>query len=149
MNHYRYYISLLRRVPYAVIQRITRQRCHSYSVMSPYLTGKYGLEIGGPSGIFSRNHLIPVYNQCRGIDSCNFSSQTIWSDPTDRSKLAPHRGKRFVAEACDLSMIPDGAYDFVLASHVLEHVANPLRALQEWKRVLVPEGTVLVIVPDK
>jgi SAM-dependent methyltransferase len=46
-------------------------------------------------------------------------------------------------------MVPDATYDFVLASHVLEHVANPLRALQEWKRVLNPGGTVLVVVPDK
>jgi SAM-dependent methyltransferase len=80
---------------------------------------------------------------------CNFSTQTIWSEPTNRPKFGPHPGKQFVAEACDLSMVPDATYDFVLASHVLEHVANPLQALQEWKRVLNPEGTVLVVVPDK
>jgi ubiquinone/menaquinone biosynthesis C-methylase UbiE len=40
-------------------------------------------------------------------------------------------------------------YDFVLASHVLEHVANPLRAVAEWRRVLAPGGVLLVIVPDK
>src|SRR5260370_39133901 len=46
-------------------------------------------------------------------------------------------------------MIPDEAYSFVLASHVLEHVANPLRALQEWTRVLKPQGALLVVVPHK
>ncbi len=46
-------------------------------------------------------------------------------------------------------MVGTGSYDFVLASHVLEHVANPLRALREWKRVLKPEGVLLVLVPDK
>ena len=54
-----------------------------------------------------------------------------------------------MVEACDLAMIPDGTYDFVLASQVLEHSANPLRALQEWKRVLIANGALLVIVPDK
>ncbi len=149
MNHYRYYISLLRRLPPAVTRRIIRKTCHSYSTMAPYLTGKYGLEIGGPSGIFCSGHLIPVYSLCRGIDTCNFSAQTIWSEPTNLLKFGPRPGKQFVAEASDLSMVPDETYDFVLASHVLEHIANPLRALQEWKRVLNPEGTVLVVVPDK
>jgi len=107
--------------------------------MAPYLTGKYGLEIGGPSGIFCSGHLIPVYSLCRGIDTCNFSAQTIWSEPTNLLKFGPRPGKQFVAEASDLSMVPDETYDFVLASHVLEHIANPLRALQEWKRVLNPE----------
>jgi len=93
--------------------------------------------------------LIPVYSLCRGIDTCNFSAQTIWSEPTNLLKFGPRPGKQFVAEASDLSMVPDETYDFVLASHVLEHIANPLRALQEWKRVLNPEGTVLVVVPDK
>lgn len=149
MNHHRYYISLLRRLPHAVIRRITRKSCHPFSVMAPYLTGKKGLEIGGPSAIFCKGHLMPVYNLCREIDSCNFSTQTIWSEPTGGPKIGLRAGKQFVAEACDLSKIPDASYDFVLASHVLEHVANPLRALQEWKRVLNPDGTILVVVPDK
>jgi SAM-dependent methyltransferase len=58
-------------------------------------------------------------------------------------------GKQFVAEACDLKTISNGMYDFVVASHVLEHIANPLRALQEWKRVLNKGGTLLVVVPDR
>jgi SAM-dependent methyltransferase len=45
--------------------------------------------------------------------------------------------------------ISEATYDVVLASHVLEHVANPLRALQEWNRVLRSNGTILAIVPCK
>jgi SAM-dependent methyltransferase len=39
-----------------------------------------------------------------------------------------------VAEGDDLPF-PDEAFDFVLASHVLEHLPDPIRALQEWRRV--------------
>jgi SAM-dependent methyltransferase len=117
--------------------------------MAPHVVGKNGLEIGGPSEIFRPGQLIPIYERCRRVDHCNFSSRTIWSDPADRKKFGPYLGKQFVAEACDLSMIPDEEYSFVLASHVLEHVANPLRALQEWTRVLKPKGTLLVVVPHK
>lgn len=148
-EHRPYYLSLLRRFPQATIRRIGRRRCAGYSIIEPHVTGQYGLEIGGSSGIFCGNHLIPVYDRCARIDSCDFSSQTLWQHAANRREFGARLGRRFVAEACDLSTIPDGAYDFVLASHVMEHLANPLRALQEWKRVLRPNGTVLVVVPQR
>jgi SAM-dependent methyltransferase len=93
--------------------------------------------------------LVPVYDRCRTIDLCNFSSQTIWNSPADRLEPAIPLGKQFVAEATDLSSISGRKYDFILASHVLEHIANPLRALEEWQRTLRPNGILLIIVPDK
>jgi SAM-dependent methyltransferase len=47
-----------------------------------------------------------------------------------------------------LSAIGDGTQDFVVASHVLEHVANPLALLVEMHRVLRPGGTAIVLLPD-
>lgn len=54
-----------------------------------------------------------------------------------------------MAEACDMSAVPDATYDFVIASHVMEHLANPLRALLEWLPVLRVKGALLILVPDK
>jgi predicted SAM-dependent methyltransferase len=48
-----------------------------------------------------------------------------------------------------LSMIEDESQDFVVASHVLEHVANPLALLVDMHRVLRPGGTVLIMLPDR
>jgi SAM-dependent methyltransferase len=45
--------------------------------------------------------------------------------------------------------VKDASYECVLACHCLEHVANPLRALGEWKRVLVDHGLLLLILPHK
>src|SRR5882762_3162326 len=149
MTNYTYYAALIRRLPYGVARRLTRKRCHGYSTLVSNVAGKKGLEIGGPSEIFTGRHLIPVYDKCGTIDSCNFSSQTIWHTSSQNEKFGRHLGKQFVAEACDLSAIADEQYDFVAASHVLEHSANPLRAVQEWKRVLKPDGALLVIVPYK
>jgi hypothetical protein len=39
--------------------------------------------------------------------------------------------------------------DFIVASHVLEHLANPLRAISEFHRVLRPGGTLLILLPDR
>ena len=56
---------------------------------------------------------------------------------------------QYIHDATDLTSIADGTYDFLLASHILEHVANPLRALQEFHRVLKPGGSMLIAVPNQ
>jgi len=39
--------------------------------------------------------------------------------------------------------------EYVASSHVLEHVANPIKALVEWHRVLRPGGIIYMVVPDR
>ncbi|MCI0352224.1 MAG: class I SAM-dependent methyltransferase [Acidobacteriales bacterium] len=39
--------------------------------------------------------------------------------------------------------------DFIIASHVLEHLPFPLAALESWYRLLAPRGGLLLRVPDK
>lgn len=116
--------------------------------------GRTGLEIGGPSGVFFRGGLFPVYTVAARIDNCNFSQQTVWTniDPGVASyrvdeNCAP--GAQFIAEATDLSFIQTASYDFVLSSHTLEHMANPLRALAEWLRVLKEQGALALVFPHK
>lgn len=50
---------------------------------------------------------------------------------------------------CDISSIPetDGSFDAVLCTEVLEHVPDPVRALEELARVLKPGGTLILSVP--
>lgn len=48
-----------------------------------------------------------------------------------------------------LSMIRDESQDFVIASHVLEHLANPLAMLREIWRVLKPRGVTVILLPDR
>ncbi len=49
----------------------------------------------------------------------------------------------------NLSFIPDSSFDTVVASHVIEHLANPLKAICEFQRVLRPNGRLVLIVPDR
>jgi hypothetical protein len=142
-------MNLLRHAPYAVLRRTIRKRCGGYSKIEGSVTDKYGVEIGGPSAIFRKNGLVPVYDRCRRIDTCNYSEQTIWSKVDNKFLYASALGTEHIAEASNLSMIQTGQYDFLLASHVLEHIANPLMALREWRRVLTVGGVAAVVVPDK
>ena len=122
--------------------------------MQVLFEGRIGLEIGGPSALFSRRGLFPVYPVAARVDNCNFGRQTVWEGSIHEGRtfeFEPRRdpGFQFITEASDLGQIRDGAYDFVLSSHTLEHLANPLGALAEWSRVLVPTGTLALVVPHK
>lgn len=48
-----------------------------------------------------------------------------------------------------LSVIKDESYDFVIFNHVIEHVANPVRVVEELFRVVRPGGIVILSAPDK
>ena|ERR1700761_1896675 len=48
-----------------------------------------------------------------------------------------------------MAIIPDDTYDFVYSSHCLEHVRHPEIAIQNWWRILKPEGILFVVVPDE
>ena len=76
-----------------------------------------------------------------------------------RERLAQRPGLRYVTTDLDRSQdvdlhldvtaleLPDGAFDAVLCSHVLEHVPNDAAAMRELRRVTAPDGWCLVMVP--
>lgn len=55
-----------------------------------------------------------------------------------------------LAPAHDLSALPDGCMDAVFSSHCIEHLYldQAVPALREWKRVLRPDGFLLLVCPD-
>ena len=125
----------------------------SFTYCSHFFLGN-GLEIGGPSSIFRRGGLFPIYAVASRVDNCNFGHVTIWEGGISDGETfvfdeQRSPGTQYVAEATDLWNLISEAYDFVTASHVIEHVANPLRALAEWIRVLKDDGVLLMIVPHK
>lgn len=48
-----------------------------------------------------------------------------------------------------LRTFADGSFDAVIASHMIEHLANPIAALGEMHRVLRPGGKLVLVVPDR
>jgi SAM-dependent methyltransferase len=123
----------------------------------PYLAavaGKRGLELGGPSPMFRGDELLPVYVGVGALDCCNFATETLWranivdGAPYHYSPRKP-AGTQYIREATALTGIADGSYDFVLASHVIEHVANPLLAMAEISRILRDQGSLILVLPHK
>ncbi len=52
------------------------------------------------------------------------------------------------ASGDDLTMYADGSVDLIIARHNLEHYLDPMKALQEWRRVLRPGGVMALVLPD-
>ncbi|HEY7069372.1 MAG TPA: methyltransferase domain-containing protein [Acidimicrobiales bacterium] len=78
-------------------------------------------------------------------------------DPDENQALFPELGDAAPFPepdvVCDLNTdklkaLDDATQDFVIASHVLEHVADPLGLVDDIHRVLRPGGTALILLPD-
>jgi SAM-dependent methyltransferase len=48
----------------------------------------------------------------------------------------------------DMSAVPDGSVDFIVACHVIEHVSDPIGALENNWAKLRPGGSLVYAVPD-
>ncbi len=113
---------------------------------------KSGLEIGGPSAMFSKNGYLPVYPVVKSIDGVNFSSETIWEGEIEQGNNYTYDGRKgfqYIAEGTLLDQIRNNTYDFVLSCNNLEHIANPIKSLFEWKRVIKTGGCIILILPRK
>ncbi len=129
-----------------------RFRLFLWRRIRPHFAGAHGIEIGGPSNPFKATGFMPVYSAARRVDVCNFSDRTIWEGTLASGfTFAPEGrtiGMQYVCEGSNLSILPEGSYDFVLSCHNLEHFANPLKAVSEWLRILKGDGVLLLVLPD-
>lgn len=102
-----------------------------------YLDGLKGIEIGASA-----------HNDF-GIDAINVdrysSGDTVYKQE-ERDLCGRIRKVDLVAPGDDLPF-KDDVVDFVLASHVIEHFPDPIKALKEWVRVA--RKFVLVVVPHR
>jgi SAM-dependent methyltransferase len=109
-----------------------------------HLSG-HGVEMGAGHAPFP----VPLGVQVRYVDR--------W-DPAENSQLFPELAdtpdfpKPDIVADLDvdrLSALDDKSQDFVIASHVIEHLANPLKMLEDIYRVLRPGGLLVLLVPDR
>ena len=128
-------------IPFPRIRRRFRHKfLNKESTMAHrYLDGLRGIEIGGSS-------------------ANSFGLNTLNIDYTDENNIfhqmdSKKSGKKamkvdIVASGDDLPF-KDNTWDFVINSHVLEHFFNPIKAINEWLRVIKPGGYLYMIIPHK
>ncbi|ARN71839.1 SAM-dependent methyltransferase [Nonlabens tegetincola] len=75
------------------------------------------------------------YNRFRNSDNIDYTTTDIESPLADVQ-----------ADICELPF-EDNQYDLILCNHVLEHITNDTKAMQELYRVLKPGGTAVLQIP--
>ncbi len=120
------------------------------SVLEDYtpLKGKKVLEIGTGCGV---NHI--VWQKKYGINGWGVepegegfeNSASVARDLIRANGLDPARIKNAPGEAMPF---PNGSFDIVYSSNVLEHVLDPAKVLREAVRVLKPGGTLQIVCPN-
>ena len=72
--------------------------------------------------------------------------QTIGVEPSQKAReIAINKGVNFVNETSDLE---NNSFDIITMWHVLEHVPNLEFQIKELKRLLNPNGTLVIAVPN-
>lgn len=147
MNHRKILRKIIRTIRFCKLIEL-------WLILDKMMRDKNGIEIGGPSKLFQRGNILPIYTIIESLDGCNFNTETVWEN-----KLTPGntyyydeqkpKGQQYICEADNLIDVSSEKYDFVLASHCLEHIANPLKAVKEWLRVIKKDGVLLLVLPDK
>jgi len=69
----------------------------------------------------------------------------------DMGQTGGRRGVPSVAEVeadCDDLPFEDESQDFLVARHVLEHLVDTSKTLTEWRRVLKPDGSLILACPN-
>ena len=132
------------------IDLMRRVRLKSFETYLTYVSGKNGLEIGGPSGLFKKGKVLPIYEKIGRLDNCDFSKATVWAKHTETFIFSPGKGpgKTLFCDGSALVDVADSTYDVLLSAHNLEHFANPIKALKEWQRVLRPNGALVLVLPN-
>ena len=76
--------------------------------------------------------------------------------PTDRTILSDAYNEHGVSDSIakvffkgDKIPYNDNEFSFLLSEHVLEHIANPIKALHEWIRVIKKGGKIITVLPHK
>ena len=117
-------------------RRIRRGRIE---LVQKYLLGLNGIEIGASRKSFGLESQLGSYANIDIIDAETRAKSKGWK----KSKLV-----NFLASGDDLPF-KDETLDYVFSSHVVEHFFDPIKAIEEWYRVVRPGGYIAMIIPHK
>ena len=68
----------MRGVVHAARRAVHPPRARAHALCRSLLTGRRGLEVGGPSGVFRADGLLSCYPVVAALDNCNFARRTAW-----------------------------------------------------------------------
>jgi len=104
--------------------KATKRRYNIGEFHSKYFRGN-GIDIGcGPDSLGKHKQFFPAITSIRP-----------WDLPDGDAML--------------MESVKDESYDFVVSSHCLEHLVDPVKALQNWIRIVKSGGYLIFTVPEE
>jgi len=97
------------------------------------------LDIGSGRGWFSL-HCAQIGAEVTAID--------LSAENLKRIKQTDPQIRTIYGDACNLNLAGE-SFDLIVAMEVLEHLVDPVLAINNWKKLLPPGGTLFVTVPYK
>jgi SAM-dependent methyltransferase len=108
---------------------------HRFEASRPFLQG-HGIEIGaGPNPQTVSDGVKVTYFDIRSTEELN----AYFGENVTQSCHSIERIGEF---------FPEGA-DFLIAHHVLEHLADPIGGLRQWMKFVRPDGVFVLSLPDQ
>ena len=91
-------------------------------------------------------HVAPDRNTLNKLKECK-SLNYIYCDKFEIGYESAYPKGTLNIDITDLSAFKDLTFDYIICSHVLEHVPDDAKALKEFYRVLKPGGIALLMIP--
>jgi SAM-dependent methyltransferase len=111
---------------------------HDSAIAHRYLDDLNGIEIGGSA------HNAFNLPRCINVDYSG-SMNTIFKK-AEYELCGEKMPVDVIADGCELPFT-DEQYDYVISSHTIEHIFDPIKAIKEWLRVIKHGGYVFTIAP--
>lgn len=121
--------------PFLDVQRLQAE--HLCRVLRRYARGPRLLDVGFGRGFLL--HLAQAYG---------FEAYGVDDSATRLAEIAPVFGRRLARADAAAGPLPFGAFDVLVLSHVLEHVADPGALLRHARAALNDDGLLYVAVPE-
>ena len=109
---------------------------YGLDLASAHVKGRKLLDIGaGPGGF-------PLLASERGWDASaiEFNAESV--------ENMLKEGMRVIVKPLELADLPAASFDLITLWEVLEHLADPKAVLSEARRILAPDGIILILVPN-
>ncbi|VAX19774.1 hypothetical protein MNBD_NITROSPINAE02-2159 [hydrothermal vent metagenome] len=114
-----------------------RQKCAIASL--DFIEGDKVLDVGVGTGL-----TLPLYPEFCEVTGVDISKDML---KQAKKKVAKHSLTNITLlemDACDLKF-KDSAFDYVVATHILSVVPEPLKAIEEMRRVTKPDGKIVIV----
>lgn len=108
-----------------------------------YSFEKTALEVGGPSRLLDF-----LYPHLSSLDILNHPDS--FARHSQQGNIGNLKPTIFLGDAASEDVLKiHKKYNLIITSHTLEHIANPIKAIQLWSDLLTEEGIIINIVPNK